>query len=72
MSNSAAELDHSIFGFIDALSGLSDSAAIIDALHRALGARRTRGGAALQFTQTETFTRAAPNLVRVNAYIAPQ
>ena len=42
MSNSAAELDHSIFGFIDALSGLSDSAAIVDALHRALAREGVR------------------------------
>ena len=42
MSNSAAELDHSIFGFIDALSGLSDSAAIVDALHRALATEGVR------------------------------
>jgi LuxR family transcriptional regulator, quorum-sensing system regulator BjaR1 len=36
MSNSAPELDQSVFGFIDALPGLSDPAAIVDALHRAL------------------------------------
>jgi LuxR family quorum sensing-dependent transcriptional regulator len=38
MLNSVAELDQSIFGFIDALSGLSDSVAIVDALHHALAA----------------------------------
>jgi LuxR family quorum sensing-dependent transcriptional regulator len=42
MSNSAAELDHSIFGFIDALSALSDSAAIVEALHRALAIEGVR------------------------------
>ena len=42
MSNSAAELDQSIFGFIDALSGLSDSAAVVDALHRALAMEGVR------------------------------
>ena len=38
MSSSAAELDQSIFGFVDALSGLVDSADLIDALHRVLAA----------------------------------
>jgi autoinducer binding domain-containing protein len=42
MSNSAAELDQSIFGFIDALSALSDPAAVVDALHRALAMEGVR------------------------------
>ena len=42
MSNSAAELDQSIFGFIDALSGLSDAADIVDAFYSTLAIEGVR------------------------------
>jgi DNA-binding CsgD family transcriptional regulator len=36
MSSSAAELDQSTFGFVDALSGFEDPADVIEAVHRVL------------------------------------